>query len=511
MPERLITRMLLYYDTQKPTVLIVTDVLQSLNIGHECVCLIQSKVISVILTVISLSPHRKKKNEVWKSKRLKIDIGRFPFATMMTRTIPLQPHHHQPRSLVDSLIMEDEHLDTIPATESDEVIKSSVENLVPIPSESEGILDSVCDVPLCNNPTPLEAFKEHSEIVVDFNDDSTSSDDDSPYGEDIDYVDASPPDSELVSLEVVENVTPEDGEIEDDVLREKLSKINLLIAKIEALKDNPPLSSGFVTKSPSTFPNLFLEETNTFDNSSPEAETFCFDLEEISSGSTTTRSDYSLPDYEAFYSDDDHIKEKNSGSTTTHADFSKYDSFIFDLSINPFPPADRSDFYHEEFADELAHIISPPEYDHFCFKIEPELGNLTMDVVNDIFPTREPRVHVPNVLPTHPTLDTDFILLSEPLFAYIVWIFLPFLTYPVAPPYLLSCGNEDTIFDPGISIYHSFMPDVSHRSGTFIINVFPNHLNESPMMILSSTCWRFVGGTPCLSVVDFPDCEDSRA
>ncbi|GJX88888.1 hypothetical protein Tco_0340902 [Tanacetum coccineum] len=196
----------------------------------------------------------------------------------------------------------------------------------------------------------------------------------------------------------------------------------------------------------------------------------------ISSGSPTTQSDYSLPDYEAFYSD--HIKEKSSGSTTTHADFSQYDSFIFDLSINPFPPADRSDFHHEEFAGELTHIISPSEYDHFYFKIEPELGNLTMDVVNDIYPTREPRVHVPNVFPTlH--LDTDFILLSEPLFAYIVWIFLPFLTYPVAPPYLLSCGNEDTIFDPGISIYHSFMPDVSHRSGTFMkFNVYPNHLNE---------------------------------
>ncbi|GJU09416.1 hypothetical protein Tco_1131812 [Tanacetum coccineum] len=81
--------------------------------------------------------------------------------------------------LIDSLIMEDEHLDTILATKLDEVIKSSVENIVPIPSESEGIPDSVCDMPLCNKPTPLEAFKEHSEIVVDFNDDSTSSDDDS--------------------------------------------------------------------------------------------------------------------------------------------------------------------------------------------------------------------------------------------------------------------------------------------------------------------------------------------
>ncbi|GJT41108.1 hypothetical protein Tco_0940973 [Tanacetum coccineum] len=385
---------------------------------------------------------------------------------------------------VKSLSMGDEHLDTILATESDEVIKSSVENLVPILSESEGIPDNVCDVPLCNNPTPLEAFKEHSETIIDSNNDYSSIDDDS-Y-ENIDYVDASPPDVEIVSLEAAEIVIPEVGGIDtdilltikDDILCEKLLNVNLLIANIEALKDNPTPSSDVMTKSSSTFLNLFLEETNTFDNSSPESETFCFDLEENSSGSTTTRSDYSLPDYEAFY--DDHIEEKSSGSTTTHADFSQYDSFIFDLSINP---TDRSDFYHEEFADELAHIISPSEYDHFCFKIEPELGNLTMDVVEDIFPTREPRVHVPNVLPTHPTLDLDFILLSEPLFAYIVWIFLPFLTYPVAPPYLLSCGNEDTIFDPGISIYHSFMPGVSHRSGTFMkFNVYPNHLNESPMI-----------------------------
>ncbi|GJS59428.1 hypothetical protein Tco_0654212 [Tanacetum coccineum] len=311
---------------------------------------------------------------------------------------------------VNSLSMGDEHLDTIPATESDEVIKSSVENLVPIPSESEGIPDSVCDMPLCNNPTPLEAFKEHSETIIDSNNDYSSSDDDS-Y-ENIDYVDASPPDSEIVSLEVVEIVIPEVGGIDDDILltikddilREKLLNVNLLIANIEALKDNPVPSSDFVIKSPSTFPNSFLEETNTFDNSSPESETFCFNIKEKSSGSTTTRSDYSLPDYEAFYSDDDHIEEKNSGSTTTQSDISlsKYNSFIFDLSINPFPPAYRSDFY-KEFAGELAHIISPPEYDCFCFKNEPELGDFTMDVVGDIFPTREPRVHVPNVFypPSH--------------------------------------------------------------------------------------------------------------
>nr|GEV95443.1 hypothetical protein [Tanacetum cinerariifolium] len=77
-------------------------------------------------------------------------------------------------------------------------------------------------------------------------------------------------------------------------------------------------------------------------------------FEEISSGSTTTHSDISLPDYEVFSFNNDHIKEISSDSTTAHSDISlsEYDSFIFD-------------FTHEEFADELAHIISPPEYDRF--------------------------------------------------------------------------------------------------------------------------------------------------
>ncbi|GJW53823.1 hypothetical protein Tco_0097908 [Tanacetum coccineum] len=174
------------------------------------------------------------------------------------------------------------------------------------------------------NNLNLSSFQRplQCEDFSDSNDDSTSTDDDSFSIDNIDYVEASPLDSELVSLEVVEIVVPEDGELEDDVLREKLLNINLLIAKIEALKDNPTPSSDFVTKSSSTSLNLFLEETNTFDNSLPESETFCFNLEEISSGSTTTRSDLSLLDYEAFYFNDDHIKEKSSGSTTTHTDFS---------------------------------------------------------------------------------------------------------------------------------------------------------------------------------------------
>nr|GFD28404.1 hypothetical protein [Tanacetum cinerariifolium] len=64
---------------------------------------------------------------------------------------------------VDFLSMGDEHLDTILATGSDEVIKSSVEDLVSILSEFEGIPDTMCDVHFVNNPTPLEA-KDHVEI-----------------------------------------------------------------------------------------------------------------------------------------------------------------------------------------------------------------------------------------------------------------------------------------------------------------------------------------------------------
>nr|GEV68036.1 hypothetical protein [Tanacetum cinerariifolium] len=303
-----------------------------------------------------------------------------------------------PNEPVNSLSMGDEHPDTVPATESDEFIKSSVENLVPIPSESEGIPDNMCDVPFHDNSLPLDVSKDQFKDFFDFNDEFSSIDDDSFSIDNIDYVEASPPDSELISSEVMEIVIPK-------------------------------------TTSSSTSLNSLLEETNTFDNSLPKLETFCFDVEEISSSSTTTRSDISLPEYEAFY--DDHVKEI--------------------------------------------------KYDCFLFNIEPNSRDFTMDVVEDISPTREPRVH--NSLPTHPTLQLNlkFQPSSESLFTYVVWIFLPFLVYSVAPQYLLSLRNEDTIFDPGIynSQFFSFRPAVSHRCGTFLRFKV---LNESLMEILSSTC-----------------------
>ncbi|GJV29645.1 hypothetical protein Tco_1386093 [Tanacetum coccineum] len=65
-------------------------------------------------------------------------------------------------------------------TESDEFIKSSVEDLVPIPSESEDSSDieSECNMPFCDD------FTTFSNRLFDSNDDFTSSDDESLSDED---------------------------------------------------------------------------------------------------------------------------------------------------------------------------------------------------------------------------------------------------------------------------------------------------------------------------------------
>nr|GEW86156.1 reverse transcriptase domain-containing protein [Tanacetum cinerariifolium] len=161
-------------------------------------------------------------------------------------------------------------------------------------------------------------------------------------GEDIDYVEALPPDSELVILQ----------EVKDDILRVKLLNINLLIATIESLNDNSTLDC--VLKSPSLFP-IPVEDSDSFFEKS---------------NTSLSYSDNSLRKSKTFI---DHTEETSSGSTTTHADNSLL------------------------------------EYDSFLFEIKPDQGELTSVVMKDIL--GEPHVHVPNVLPTHPTLllDSDFI------------------------------------------------------------------------------------------------------
>ncbi|GKD07866.1 hypothetical protein Tco_1187551 [Tanacetum coccineum] len=197
--------------------------------------------------------------------------------------------------------------------------------------------------------------------------------------------------------------------------------INLLIAKIEALKDNPTPTTDSVLKSPSLFPNSVSEETGTSDNSLPESEIFCFDMEEKSSGNPTSHSDLSLLDYEAFYYDND------------------------------------------------------PDSENFTIDV-------VEDIFDN--PTRELYVHVPNVFPTHPTLylDSDFAHYNDSLGSDLVVSFpsrtrntifdpgifikvqskrflspnelsISFIRDPLSPVFdtllLFSSENEEKVFNPG--------------------------------------------------------------
>nr|GEZ08225.1 reverse transcriptase domain-containing protein [Tanacetum cinerariifolium] len=231
------------------------------------------------------------------------------------------------------------------------------------PDNSLSIPDTMCDVHLVNNPTPLEA-KDHFAIAINSNYDYSSSDDDSLYNENIEYIEASPHNSELVSLEVAEIVIPEDEEIEDDNLREKLLKLNLLIAKIEALKDNYTISSKFLTKSSSTFPKS------------------C-------------------------------------------------------------PPTDRSDFTHEEFVDELAHIISLTEYDCFYFRNLPDPSEWISSLNSG---TRE---NLSSTTCVNLPVEDD----HSPLLAYVVWIFLAYLTHLNECPMMINEKNTPILDVPLFHFY----------------------------------------------------------
>nr|GEZ39682.1 hypothetical protein [Tanacetum cinerariifolium] len=156
----------------------------------------------------------------------------------------------------NSLSMGDEHLDTIPAMKSDEFIKSSVETRIPIPS----------DVPFHDNSLPLDVLKNQFKDFSKSNDEFSSTDDDSFSIDKIDYVEASPPDSELIEASN-DNPTP----FYDPVISG--TPLTLTPSGEKAFL-NDDHSSDFKTKSSSTSLNSLLEETNNFDNSLPEFTTF---------------------------------------------------------------------------------------------------------------------------------------------------------------------------------------------------------------------------------------------
>ncbi|GJW08843.1 hypothetical protein Tco_1571266 [Tanacetum coccineum] len=284
----------------------------------------------------------------------------------------------------NSLSMGDEHLDTIP----------SIENLVPIPSEFEGIFDDTCDVPVRDDSSTFDALNDDSEILSNSNDDDTSSDND-------DFEDV--------------------GYVRRDVHR--------LISNIESLKVNS--TPDRVLKSPSPFPipvadsDSFLEESDTslsyLDNSLPEFETSSDHTEETRSGSTTTHANYSLPEYDSFLFEIEPDQEgliSIDNSNDPLLELPEFESFHFDPSF-PRPPPE------------------PPDVE-ICLHFEPDAP--VIDNFNEL-----------NDDQRGSEIDFSQNVEDDDSFTFVIRTFLPFLTYPEVSPLSCSTGSEDTIFDPGIS------------------------------------------------------------
>ncbi|GJR54224.1 hypothetical protein Tco_1404745 [Tanacetum coccineum] len=228
---------------------------------------------NVIWLVKNYAKEGKRKANCGSIKRLKFDIGdsHCTYDDDEDYTIAITPVLST-KEPVNSLIMKDEHLDTIP----------SVENLIPIPSEFKGISEDTCDVPVCKDLSTFDALSNHFEILSESNNDGTSSDDDS-Y-ENIEYVEASPLNLEFDSLEEV-NEDQEEKEfdledifqIQDVILHEKLLNISRLVTNIKSLKNNPTpdyvLKSTFSSPIPVMDSDSFFEESDTslshLDNSLP--------------------------------------------------------------------------------------------------------------------------------------------------------------------------------------------------------------------------------------------------
>ncbi|GKA87671.1 hypothetical protein Tco_0809435 [Tanacetum coccineum] len=132
------------------------------------------------------------------------------------------------------------------------ITPSSVEDLVPIPSESEDTSgsDSECDLPSCNNFSPIDVPKgklvTFSNPLFDSNDDFTSSDDESLSDEDVpeDNVKIySNPlfefDDEYISSDVnpLSNEVLEDIESEDSYVS-KLDESDLLVTPLPAFNED---------------------------------------------------------------------------------------------------------------------------------------------------------------------------------------------------------------------------------------------------------------------------------
>ncbi|GJZ17039.1 hypothetical protein Tco_0553162, partial [Tanacetum coccineum] len=352
----------------------------------------------------------------------------------------------------DSLIIGDEHLDTILEKESDEVIKSSVENLVPILSESEDFSDneSECDMPVCDD------FTTFSNPLFDSNDDFTSSDDESLSDEDV----------PMENFKIYSNPIFDDEEIifpknDPHYFNAKSNHIESLL-KCDILIDSSPKFDYLLEEF-----SCELAHTNP---SPPRIEKADFDLEEEIRLVENLLYDNSSPrpPKELNLEIADTIFESLSPSPipVTDSDSLMEEIDLFLASDDLMPPGIEDDDYDSEgeirFLEEFLNNDSFPllenkssNLDHFndpSFpRPPPELPDVEISliiepdvpVINNVDELNKDECFDPGGGEIDVEVDNSFIFFTS--------IFLTYLTYPEVSPLLSSTKNEDTIFDPGIS------------------------------------------------------------
>ncbi|GJV76472.1 hypothetical protein Tco_1508056 [Tanacetum coccineum] len=338
----------------------------------------------------------------------------------------------------DSLIMVDKHLDTIPETESDEFIKSSVENLVQNPSESEDFSEDECecDVPDCDDSQTTN-FSTFSNPLFD---DSTSSDDESFSDED-------------VPKEIYSNPLFDEEIISDKVDASIISspKIDSLLEQFsDKLAHNDPIPPGIEEADFDLEEEIRLVENLSYDNSSPRPP------EERNSENVDTIIESPSPSPIPVEDSDSHMEEidlflASDDSMPLGIENDDYDSegdirFLEEVLSNnplPFPEIESSNLDHFNDPSSPRPPPKPPDVE-ICFDVEPDVT-----VKNDFDELNEDECFDPEggEIDVFANVEDDDYF----PFTFIIRIYLPYLTYLEVSPLLLSTGSENTIFDPDIS------------------------------------------------------------
>ncbi|GKF07758.1 hypothetical protein Tco_0041982, partial [Tanacetum coccineum] len=201
-------------------------------------------------------------------------IARYSPSVAITSSPPILPT----REPEDSLLMGDEHLNTSPETESDEIIKSSVENLVLIPSESEDFSDneSECDMPVCDD------FTTFSNPLFDYDDDFSSNDDESFSDEDVPNENFKIYSNPLFDEEIISSkIKPHHFNVESDLIESLLNRDILTVSypKIDSLLEEfscelahiDLIPQGIVDTDFDPKEEIHLIEELLYDNSSPRS------------------------------------------------------------------------------------------------------------------------------------------------------------------------------------------------------------------------------------------------